>query len=135
MTENIKQGRIKWISPEIRSFNGQENLGFSMEGVEGFLNIYKPKEELEKYLTSLKKGYEVKVTLGPGNIVEDLEITNAVVEEKKKFGNYPREDPKLKISTFSASYTKDLIVAGKVDIKDLETEAKRMKNLLVELMK
>jgi len=35
-------------------------------------------------------------------------------------GGKPQQDPKVQMISFSMSYAKDLIVGGKVDIKDLE---------------
>jgi len=47
------------------------------------------------------------------------------------FKGRPQVDPKQQIATFSMSYCKDLIVAGKVDIKDLENVFNRINNAIM----
>jgi len=46
------------------------------------------------------------------------------------FAGKPKVDPKTQIIGFSMSYTKDLIVAGKVPMTDLEKEFNRIYNLM-----
>lgn len=49
------------------------------------------------------------------------------------FKGKPQRDPKEQMISFATAYTKDLIVAGKVDIKDLEPAVKRMYNIMKSL--
>lgn len=45
----------------------------------------------------------------------------------------PQRDPKEQMISFATAYTKDLIVAGKIDIKDLEPAVKRMYQVMKSL--
>jgi len=49
------------------------------------------------------------------------------------FKGKPQRDPKEQMISFSTSYVKDLICAGKIDIKDLEPSVKRMYNIMKSL--
>lgn len=46
-------------------------------------------------------------------------------------GGKPQQDPKVSMISFSMSYTKDLVVGGKLDIKDLETGFNRIYNIMI----
>lgn len=48
-------------------------------------------------------------------------------------GGKPQRDPKEQMISFAAAYTKDLICAGKLDIKDLEAGMKRMYQIMKSL--
>ncbi len=48
-------------------------------------------------------------------------------------GGKPQRDPKEQMISFATAYTKDLIVAGKIDIKDLEPAVKRMYQVMKSL--
>lgn len=45
----------------------------------------------------------------------------------------PMRDPKEQMTSFAMSYAKDLVVAGKLDIKDLEAGTKRIYNIMKSL--
>ena len=49
------------------------------------------------------------------------------------FKGKQQRDPKEQMISFSTSYVKDLICAGKVDIKDLEPAVRRMYNIMKSL--
>ena len=49
------------------------------------------------------------------------------------FKGKPQRDPKEQMISFATAYTKDLIVAGKIDIKDLEPAVKRMYQVMKSL--
>ena len=48
-------------------------------------------------------------------------------------GGKPQRDPKEQMISFSMSYCKDLVVAGKLDIKDLELGTTRIYNIMKKL--
>ena len=49
------------------------------------------------------------------------------------FKGKPQRDPKEQMISFSMSYCKDLVVAGKLDIKDLEVGTRRIYNIMKSL--
>jgi hypothetical protein len=49
------------------------------------------------------------------------------------FKGKPQRDPKEQMISFSMSYCKDLVVAGKLDIKDLEIGTTRIYNIMKKL--
>lgn len=73
----------------------------------------------EKMPTKLNPGNELHYT------IESTERGNkikAVVENQGggfKAGGRPQIDPKVQMISFAMSYTKDLVIAGKVDLKDM----------------
>jgi hypothetical protein len=46
-------------------------------------------------------------------------------------GGKPQQDPRIQMISFSMSYTKDLIVGGKVPMTDLEKEFNRVYSLMI----
>lgn len=46
-------------------------------------------------------------------------------------GGKPQQDPKTQMISFAMSYTKDLIVAGKVELKDLEKQFSSIHNQMI----
>lgn len=47
-------------------------------------------------------------------------------QSEQKFGGKPQQDPRVQMISFSMSYTKDLVVAGKVDMKAMEETFERI---------
>jgi len=73
--------------------------------------------ELTYTIESTSRGNKIKIVSGAGGFK----------------GGKPQRDPKEQMISFSTSYVKDLICAGKVDIKDLEPAVKRMYNIMKSL--
>lgn len=57
----------------------------------------------------------------------------AVSGQSSGFKGKPQRDPKEQMISFSMSYCKDLVVAGKLDIKDLEIGTTRIYNIMKKL--
>jgi hypothetical protein len=84
-------------------------------------NFVKGKEtEFEEQLQKTEKGEFWKITL-----------------PKKSFGGYNKAIKKeqSRYSGFAVSYVKDLIIADKINIKDLEKASEKVFNLMVKLDK
>src|SRR5688572_28106168 len=84
----------------------------------------------EKMPAKLNPGSELTYTIeetSRGNKIK------AIVAGAPQYQGKGRQqvDPKQQIATFIMSYCKDLIVAGKIDMKDLEKEFNRMHNLIM----
>ena len=59
-------------------------------------------------------------------------ITVPQAEGSKSFGGgRPTVDPKVQMISFSMSYAKDLVVAGKVDLDDLVNEFERIHKAMI----
>lgn len=98
---------------EIELDNGDSGQIGSKEKMPAKLN---PGSELTYTIESTSRGNKIK----------------AVVPPTQGFkGGRPQVDPKQQIATFSMSYCKDCIVAGKVDLKDMETVFNRMYNAIM----
>lgn len=75
-----------------------------------------PGQELTYTIEKTDKGYKIKA-----------------VNTKPAFvgGGKPQQDPKVQMISFSMSYTKDLIVGGKVEMKDLEKVFNQIHSLMI----
>ncbi len=85
----------------------------------------------EKNPDKLQPGQELTYTIestSRGNKIK------AVTQQGGGFrGGKPMRDPKEQMISFSMSYCKDLVCAGKLDIKDLEIGATRIYNIMKKL--
>jgi hypothetical protein len=54
-----------------------------------------------------------------------------VPQEFKVFGGKAQQDPKIQMISFAMSYCKDMIVAGKVNLSDMEKEFNRIYNVMI----
>lgn len=82
----------------------------------------------EKMPAKLNPGQELTYTIevtSRGNKIK-------AVQGDKQFGaKKPQIDPKVQMISFAAAYTKDLVVAGKVEMKDFEAAFKRMYSIMI----
>ena len=133
------EGKIVAQPKTINQYQGQNKFGFKIEGDDAWYNFYQQKdvsdEEFKKAMEEdFKRGFKIQFNAVQG-IVTDYNILDRTEEQKKSFGNYPREDPKQKVAGMIIAYVKDLIVADKIALANLETEAKRFLKLHQELSK
>lgn len=84
----------------------------------------------EKSPEKLNVGQELTYTIESSSYGNKIK---AVSQSSGGFKGKPQRDPKEQMISFSTSYVKDLIVAGKIDIKDLEPSVKRMYNIMKSL--
>jgi len=89
MTEEEKeiQGKVLWISPSIKEFNGLKNIGIKISGQDVFFNKYDEEAELQKLINTIKKGFEIKFNANNRNEIEKIEIISNKVEENTKGTN------------------------------------------------
>lgn len=80
---------------------------------------------------------EMPAKLNPGQSLT-YTIDGNKIKAVQSAGNFPKggggkfqQDPKIQFIGFSMSYVKDMIVAGKMPIADLEKEFNRMYNLMI----
>lgn len=78
----------------------------------------------EEMPSKLNPGSTLTYTID-GNKIKAVQAANTGTFQGKK-----APDPKVQIIGFAMSYTKDLIVAGKVGIGDLEKEFNRIHSLM-----
>ena len=86
MSEEI-QGKIQWLPKaptEYPQGSGKYNIGLKINGK--FYNKHDEVPKLEELLTTLKVGFEVKLTVVE-NIIQGLEVVSDKVEAKDK-GNF-----------------------------------------------
>lgn len=91
-------------------------------GDEGF---YTSKNENQtKFVIGQESEYEIEKKQGSKGFYNKI----TAPQEQRQFGNTGRiqQDPKVQMISFAMAYTKDLIVAGKVTMNDLEKEFNRV---------
>lgn len=84
----------------------------------------------ERIPDKLNVGQELTYTIESSSYGNKIK---AVTGQGGGFKGKPQRDPKEQMISFATAYTKDLVVAGKLDIKDLETGVKRMYNIMKSL--
>lgn len=93
------------------------NTSFKIELDNGDSGFYTSKnEDQTKFVVGKEAEYNIEKKIGKEG-KEYFKIT--LPQSDKSFGGRPQVDPKTQMISFSMSYCKDLVVAGKVDIKDI----------------
>lgn len=84
----------------------------------------------KKFIVGNVADYVIEEKTGSKGIYFKVSLPQS---EKPAFsgGGKPQANPRVQIISFSMSYVKDLIVAGKVPLTDLEKEFNRMFNLMI----
>ena len=131
------EGKIVFAPKTISEFQGKKKFGFKIEGQEDWFNVYQGKEvndeEFKKVMeTDFKRGFNIKFN-EVQSIVTDYVVVDRTESQGKSWAS--REDPKQKVAGMLISYVKDLIVADKVNLENLEVESKRFLKLHQELSK
>lgn len=99
---------------EIELANGDKGQIGSKEKMPSKLN---PSSDLTYTIESGSHGNKIKAVVPP--------------TQGFKSGGRPQIDPKQQVATMSMSYCKDLIVAGKVGMHDLEKDFNRIYNAIM----
>ena len=114
---NPKGGQIYYHKIELD--NGDVGQIGSKEKMPSKLN---PGQELNYTIETTDKGNKIKAVMpagfGPGF---------------KPGGGRPAVDPRAQFIGFSASYAKDLVIAGKVDLKDMNLLTERIFDNMAKL--
>lgn len=132
-----KTGIVKWVTKEIKQEAGQSVMSFTLEDDDKiWYKIYGAKEVLETMKNDMiSSGNEISFIYEMGNATEFTLIKQG--EKKKAFGGgyAPKESFEEKSAAFSVSYTKDLIVADKAKLEELETLSERIFKQIIALGK
>lgn len=87
----------------------------------------------ERLPDKIAVGQELTYTIESTSRGNKIKAVSAAGSGGGGFKGKPQRDPKEQMISFATAYTKDLIVAGKVDIKDLEPAVKRMYQVMKSL--
>lgn len=84
----------------------------------------------EKNPDKLAVGQELSYTIESSSRGNKIK---AVTAQGGGFKGKPQRDPKEQMISFATAYTKDLVVAGKVEMREFEAAVKRMYNIMKSL--
>lgn len=109
------------------------NTSFVIEFDNGDKGFYVSKNESQtKFILLEEAEYNIEKKVGSTSGKEYFKITVPQAEGAKPFsGGGFKQDPKVQMISFSASYTKDLVVGGKVPMADFEKEFNKIYNLMI----
>lgn len=108
------------------------NSSFLIEFKNGDKGYYNSKDENQKkFVAGMESDYNIDEKVGKnGNIYWKITAIGEANSFQKAAGK-PQVEPRIQMISFSMSYVKDCIVAGKVPMADLEKEFNRMYNLMI----
>lgn len=107
------------------------NTSFIIELDNGDQGFYTSKnEEQKKFIVGQEAEYLVEQKQGSKGFYNKITVPQS--EQARSFtGGRPQQDPKTQMISFAMAYTKDLIVAGKVGMQDLEKEFNRVYSAMI----
>lgn len=107
------------------------NTSYMIEFENGDKGYYSTKDpDQKKFIVGNVSDYVLEEKVGQKGPYNKVKVPET---EQKQFGGFQKkqQDPKVQFISFSMSYTKDLIVAGKVPLADMEKEFNRMFNAMI----
>lgn len=105
------------------------NTSFIIEFDEGTKGFYTSKNpDQNKFIVGNVADFEVEVKQGSKGPYNKITVPNTGLQFKQ---GKPAVDPKVQFIGFSASYTKDLVCAGKTDMKEFESTFNRIYALML----
>lgn len=106
------------------------NTSFIIEFDNGDKGFYTSKnEDQKKFIVGQESEYMIEEKQGSRGAYYKISVPQSE-QPARSFGK-PAQDPKVQMISFSMSYTKDLIVAGKVQMPDLTKEFNNIYNLMI----
>jgi hypothetical protein len=117
----------KWDKKE-----GYNETSFTIEFENGDKGFYNSKvDDQQRFIINSEAEYDIIEKEGK-NGKKYFKVTSPLDQSAGgyKGGGKPQVDPKVQMISFSASYAKDLIVAGKADLKDFEQIFTRIHNAM-----
>jgi hypothetical protein len=106
------------------------NTSFVIEFDDGTKGFYTSKNpDQNKFIVGNVADFEVEVKQGSKGPYNKITVPNT--GQQFKGGGRPPVDPKVQFIGFSASYSKDLICAGKVEMKDFESTFNKIYALMI----
>ncbi len=98
------------------------NTSFVVSFENGDRGFYTSKnEDQNKFVVGVEVEYLIEEKIGKNN-VKYFKVTLPQKENNFSGGGFQKKsvDPKVQLAGYAASYTKDLIVAGKINVPDFE---------------
>jgi len=114
----------KALVTKVTKFEKKDNYGntsFSIEFSNGDKGFYSTKtEEQSKFVAGQDSEYEIEEKIGKtGNPWYKITLPGSEQQGFKPGGGRPQVEPRVQMISFAMAYAKDLVVAGKVDMKAL----------------
>lgn len=107
------------------------NTTFIIEFDNGDKGFYTSKSaEQTKFVVGNVADYELETKQGSKGPYNKITVP---VPAFMKGGGKPAQDPRAQFIGFSAAYAKDLVVAGKVELEDMNAIADRIFNNMIKL--
>jgi hypothetical protein len=129
-----KAKTTKIVKMEKKDSYGNTSFIITLDnGDEGFYTS--KSEDQKKFIIGQETEYMIEQKQGAKGFYNKITIPQT--ENSFTGGGFkgkPAVDPKVQMISFAMAYTKDLIVAGKVPMNDLEKEFKRMYNVMTSLL-
>lgn len=121
---------------KVTKFDKKDNYGNTSYSIEfenqdkGFFST--KDEEQKKFVVGQETEYNIEEKTGStGKVYYKITLPQSE-QPAKSFGvGKPAQDPKIQMISFSMSYTKDLVAAGKVPLTDLAKEFNNIYNLMI----
>lgn len=105
------------------------NTSFVVEFKTGEKGYYTSKNENQnKFVVGQEADFNIEEKQGSKGVYYKITVPQS---EGKPFGGKPAIDPKTQMISFSASYTKDIIVAGKAGLQDFEKVFNQIYNVMI----
>lgn len=105
------------------------NTSFIIELDNGDKGFYTSKsEDQKKFIVGQESEYTIEQKQGSKGTYYKISIPQT--EGKSFGGGKVQVDPKVQMISFAMSYTKDLIVGGKIPMTDMEKEFNRIYNTM-----
>lgn len=109
------------------------NYSFIIDFDNGDGGFYSSKnEDQTKFVVGKEAEYEIEQKEGSaGKKYFKITLPKSDFQSGSAFKGKAPVDPKVQMISFAMAYTKDLIVAGKVDLVNMEKEFARMYNVMI----
>lgn len=123
-----KKARVTKIT-KMDKLDNYGNTAFIIEfdnSDKGFYNSKNPNQT--KFIVGNVSDYQIEEKQGSKGLYYKITVPS---DGPKSFGGKPQIDPRVQMISFSTSYTKDLVVGGKVEMKDFDTVFNRIYNLMI----
>ena len=124
----------KSIVTKVTKFDKKDSYGnssFLIEFKNGDKGYYNSKDENQsKFVVDREAEYEIEEKISAAG---KSYFKISLPQSAKPFtgGGRPQVEPRIQMISFSMSYLKDLIVAGKVPMHDMEKEFTKIYNLMI----
>ena len=111
------------------------NTSFVIEFENADKGFYTSKAEDQKhFVVGQEAAYNIEEKTGStGKVYFKVTVPQSQKQWSGGGGGKPQIDPKVQMISFAHSYAKDLVTAGKVEVKDLSKTSKEIFKSMVEL--